>query len=119
MDYELEVFEIYDDNDQQPTNKKHLKRTRKKCKQKTPVINIENTSDNDIHKSKTSVVSDRSHRPISFHQSILSVFSKLFACNNDQRKYQTTVPDKPDSPCTSRSLHRSATSFGEYTPLLL
>lgn len=120
MDYELEVFEIYDENDEQPSNKKHLKHTRKKCKQKTPVINIDNIIvENDINRSKTSVKSsDCNHRPISLRHSILNVFSKLVICNKQSRRYQTTVPDKSDSPCTSRSFHRSVTSYGEYINIL-
>ncbi|GJQ74496.1 hypothetical protein Trydic_g21365 [Trypoxylus dichotomus] len=104
MDYELEVFEVYDENDQ-PTNRKHLKHNRKKCKQKTTVINIDNT-DNDITRSKTSVVSSEcQRRPLSLRQSIISVFSKLIIWRN-QRRYQTTVPDKADSPHTSRDFRK-------------
>ncbi|KAI4458447.1 putative phospholipid-transporting atpase [Holotrichia oblita] len=104
MDYELEVFEVYDENDQ-PTNRKHLKHNRKKCKQKTTVINIDNT-DNDITRSKTSVVSSEcQRRPLSLRQSIISVFSKLIIWKN-QRRYHTTVPDKADSPHTSRDFRK-------------
>ncbi|KAK9754365.1 Phospholipid-translocating P-type ATPase C-terminal [Popillia japonica] len=78
---------------------------RKKCKQKTTVINIDNT-DNDITRSKTSVVSSEcQRRPLSLRQSIISVFSKLIIWRS-QRRYQTTVPDKADSPHTSRDFRK-------------
>lgn len=112
MDYELEVFEVYDENDQ-PTNRKHLKHNRKKCKQKTTVINIDNT-DNDITRSKTSVVSSEcQRRPLSLRQSIISVFSKLIIWRS-QRRYQTTVPDKADSPHTSRDFRKGYIPCGEF-----
>ncbi|XP_072395797.1 probable phospholipid-transporting ATPase IM isoform X2 [Diabrotica undecimpunctata] len=104
MDYELEVFEVYDDSDQQ-TSKRHSKHTRKKCKQKqkASVLGLENT-DNDISKSKNSVVgSDRRH--LSLRESILSVFTKLVVWR-DQRRYQTTVPDKIDSPHSSKDFRK-------------
>ncbi|KAJ8918051.1 hypothetical protein NQ315_011507 [Exocentrus adspersus] len=104
MEYELEVFEVYDDGDQ-TSSKRHLKHNRKKCKQKqkTTVLNIEST-DNDIHRSKTSVLSsDRRH--LSFRESILSVFSKLVVWR-DQKRYQSTVPDKLDSPHSSKDFRK-------------
>lgn len=112
MDYELEVFEVYDDNDQ-PSSKKHLKHTRKKCKQKGSIINIDST-DNDIQRSKLSVVSSdcQQRRPLSLRQSLLGVFSKLVVWR-DQRRYQTTVPDKPDSPHTSKDFRKGFIPCGE------
>ncbi|XP_056638425.1 probable phospholipid-transporting ATPase IM isoform X2 [Diorhabda sublineata] len=104
MDYELEVFEVYDDSDQQ-TSKRHSKHTRKKCKQKQKavVLGLEN-ADNDISKSKSSVVgSDRRH--LSLRESILSVFTKLVVWR-DQRRYQTSVPDKIDSPHSSKDFRK-------------
>lgn len=112
MDYELEVFEVYGDNEQ-TSSKKHLKHTRKKCKQKAHNSSSEG-GDNDIHRSKISVISSEfNHRPINFRQSILSVFTKLFVCE-DQNKYQTTVPEKSDSPHSSRSFHKTVPSYGEF-----
>lgn len=104
MDYELEVFEVYDDSDQQ-TSKRHSKHTRKKCKQKQKavVLGLE-SADNDISKSKSSVVgSDRRH--LSLRESILSVFTKLVVWR-DQRRYQTSVPDKIDSPHSSKDFRK-------------
>ncbi|XP_019867395.1 probable phospholipid-transporting ATPase IM isoform X2 [Aethina tumida] len=101
MDFELEVFEVYDDSEQQ-TSKRHLKHTRKKCKQKGSVLNLE--TDNDINRSKSSVVSS-DRRPISLRESILSVFSK-FKVWRDQKRYQTNVPDKLDSPHSSKDIHK-------------
>uniref|UniRef100_A0A6P7GXZ0 Uncharacterized protein LOC114343654 n=1 Tax=Diabrotica virgifera virgifera TaxID=50390 RepID=A0A6P7GXZ0_DIAVI len=104
MDYELEVFEVYDDSDQQ-TSKRHSKHTRKKCKQKqkASVLGLENT-DNDISKSKNSVVgSDRRH--LSLRESILSVFTKLVVWR-DQKRYQSTVPEKIDSPHSSKDFRK-------------
>ncbi|CAH1166769.1 unnamed protein product [Phyllotreta striolata] len=104
MDYELEVFEVYDDSDQQ-TSKRHSKHTRKKCKQKqkTAVLGLEG-GDNDLSKSKNSVLgSDRRH--LSLRESILSVFTKLVVWR-DQRRYQTTVPDRIDSPHTSKDFRK-------------
>lgn len=113
MDYELEVFEVYDDSDQ-PPSKKHLKHTRKKCKQKGSLINID-SADNDVHRSKLSVVSGDcpQRRPLSLRQSLLSVFSKLVVWR-DQRRYQTTVPDKVDSPHTSKDFQRGFIPCGEF-----
>lgn len=111
MEYELEVFEVYDDSEQQ-SSKRHLKHTRKKCKQKqkTTVLNIEST-DNDINRSKTSVVgSDRRH--LSLRESILSVFSKLVVWRG-QRRYQTTVPDKLDSPHSSKDFRKGYIPCGK------
>lgn len=112
MDYELEVFEVYDDGDQQQQpSKKHLKHTRKKCKQKPSVISSD-SAENDVHRSKSSVIGGErnTRRTSGYRWSLFNVFSKLFVCNN-QRRYQSTVPDKPDSPCTSRANQRST---GEY-----
>lgn len=104
MEYELEVFEVYDDCEQ-GSNKKQKKHTRKKCKQKSTLA----TSDSDneeINRSKSSVVSNDSRRrpTITLPQSLLNVFSKIVIWKN-QRKYHTTVPDKPDSPHTSKDIH--------------
>lgn len=111
MDYELEVFEVYDDSDQQ-TSKRHSKHTRKKCKQKqkAAVLGLEST-DNDLSKSKSSVLgSDRRH--LSVRESILSVFTKLVVWR-DQRRYQTTVPDRIDSPHTSKDFRKGYIPCGE------
>ncbi|XP_071051029.1 probable phospholipid-transporting ATPase IM isoform X2 [Onthophagus taurus] len=103
MDYELEVFEVYDDGDQPPTGRKQLKHNRKKCKQKSTVVGID-IVENDLSRSKSSVVSgDR--RPLGLRQSILGVFSKLVVWRNSKR-YQSTVPDKSDSPHTSRDFRK-------------
>lgn len=108
MDFELEVFEIYDEGES--ANKKQLKHTRKKCKQKTSGINID-CADNDLSRSKSSVVgSDR--RPLSLRQSILSVFSKLVVWR-DQQRYQTAVPDKIDSPHSSKDPRKGFVCGGE------
>ncbi|CAG9815317.1 unnamed protein product [Phaedon cochleariae] len=107
MDYELEVFEVYDDSEQQ-SSKRHSKHTRKKCKQKqkATVLSIEAT-DNDISRSKTSVVgSDRRH--LSLRESILSFFTKLVVWK-DQRRYQTTIPDKIDAPHSSKDFRKTYT----------
>lgn len=82
MDYELEVFEVYDDNTEQNASKKHLKHTRKKCKQKKLTTSCSNNirleNENEINRSKTSVVSSSEHnRPLSITESILNVFSKI------------------------------------------
>lgn len=109
MDFELEVFEIYDEGE--PANKKQLKRTRKKCKQKSSGINIDSINDNDLSRSKSSVVgSDR--RPLSLRQSILSVFSKLVVWRGQER-YQTAVPDKIDSPHSSKDPRKGFVCGGE------
>nr|XP_023017891.1 probable phospholipid-transporting ATPase IM [Leptinotarsa decemlineata] len=103
MDYELEVFEVYDDSEQQ-SSKRHSKHTRKKCKQKqkSTVLSIEST-DNDISRSKTSVVgSDRKH--LSLCESILGVFSKLFWRN--PKRYQSTVPDRNDIAHSSKDFRK-------------
>lgn len=112
MDYELEVFEVYDDSDQ-PSNKKHLKHTRKKCKHKGSIVNLD-SADNDIHRSKSSVVSGDcpQRRPLSLRQSILSFFTKLVVWR-DQRRYQATVPDKADSPHSSKDFRRGFVPCGE------
>lgn len=102
MDFELEVFEIYDEcgSSSETGNKKHSKHTRKKCKQKKSNINIE-CSDRDLSRSSKSSVLSGERRPISLRQSIISVFSK-FVVWRDQRRYQSSVPDKIDSPHTSK-----------------
>lgn len=113
MEYELEVFEVYDDCEQ-GSNKKHKKHTRKKCKQKNTLTNIDISDNDDINRSKTSVVSSDSHRrPISLRQSIINVFSKIVIWKN-QRRYHTTVPDKPDSPHTSKDARRGFIPCGKF-----
>lgn len=116
MDYELEVFEVYDDSSEQPSNKKHLKHTRKKCKHKGSIINLDKT-DNDIHRSKSSVVSGdcSQRRPLSLRQSLLSFFTKLVVWR-DQRRYQATIPsDRADSAAahSSKDFRRGLVSCGE------
>ncbi|XP_060527159.1 probable phospholipid-transporting ATPase IM isoform X2 [Cylas formicarius] len=101
MDFELEVFEIYDENEPQ-VSRKHPKHTRKKCKQKEP-INIE-LGENDIGRLKTSVSSNE-RRHLSFRESVLNVFTKLVVWRGSSR-YHTTVSDKPDSPHTSRDFRK-------------
>ncbi|ERL87227.1 hypothetical protein D910_04625 [Dendroctonus ponderosae] len=107
MDFELEVFEVYDENEPH-TSKKHTKHTRKKCKQKGKcpkgLTNLE-CSENDISRSKTSVLSgDRRH--LSLRESILNVFSKLVVWRGKSAKYRTSKPEKLDSPHTSRDSHK-------------
>lgn len=114
MEYELEVFEVHDDGDnvESGSSKKHLKHNRKKCKHKSSIVNI-GTVDSDLHRSKTSVVSsDCPRRPQSLRESILSVFSKLVVWR-DQRRYQTTVPDKADSPHSSKEYYKNFYTCGE------
>lgn len=122
MDYELEVFEVYDDSEQQPSSKKHLKHTRKKCKHKGgSIINLDKTTDNDIHRSKSSVVSgdctQQRRLPISLRQSLLSFFTKLVVWR-DQRRYQaTTIPDRAESAAvahSSKDFRRGLVSCGEF-----
>lgn len=105
MDFELEVFEIYDEGKSRP------KHTRKKCKQKRAVGAPEWSEREPSRSSRSSVLSgDR--RPISLRQSIIGVFSKLVVWR-DQRRYQTSLPDKVDSPHTSRDPRRGFLSIGE------
>ncbi|XP_076258648.1 ATPase phospholipid transporting 8B isoform X2 [Rhynchophorus ferrugineus] len=104
MDFELEVFEVYDETEPH-AQKKRSKHTRKKCKQKAKapktLANIEN-NENDISRSKSSVRnSDRRH--LSLRESILNVFSKLVVWKRSS-KYQ--VPDKLDSPHSSKDYRR-------------
>lgn len=119
MEYELEVFEVHDESDHvaSGSSKKHLKHTRKKCKHKSSIVNI-GTVDSDLQRSKTSVVSsDCQRRPQSLRESILTVFSKLVVWR-DQRRYQTAVPDKVDSPHTahtSKEYYKSYFTCGKIT----
>lgn len=108
MDYELEVFEVYDDIEPQ-TSKRHLKHTRKKCKQKPAVLSIENTDD--ISRSKCSVVgSDRRH--ISLCESTISVLNRILAWR-EQRRYQSTFPDKSDPPHPSKDFRKGYIPCGK------
>ncbi|XP_066246628.1 probable phospholipid-transporting ATPase IM isoform X2 [Euwallacea similis] len=106
MDFELEIFEVYDENEPH-TSKKHAKHTRKKCKQKGKSTkartNIE-IGENDISRSKISVLSgDRRH--LSLGESILNVFSKLVVWRGRKSsKYRTS--EKLDSPHSSKDLCR-------------
>jgi hypothetical protein len=102
MDYELEVFEVYDDGEQ-PSSKRHSKHTRKKCKQKGKAVLNAQTND-DLSRSKSSVLSGE-RRPLGWRESILSVLGKLKVWRN-QRRYQTAVPDKGDSPHSSKDFRR-------------
>lgn len=122
MDYELEVFEVYDDNTEQNASKKHLKHTRKKCKQKKLTTSCSNNirleNENEINRSKTSVVSSSEHnRPLSITESILNVFSKIVVWR-DQKRYQTTIPDKLDSPHTSKDFRKGYIPCGNYSILM-
>lgn len=100
MDYELEVFEVYDDNAAENSSKKHLKHTRKKCKQKK----LE--TENELNRSKTSVVSGGDHsRPFSITESILNVFSKIVVWR-DQKRYHTAIPERLDSPHSSKDFRK-------------
>lgn len=114
MDYELEVFEVYDDNDQ-PSNRKHLKHTRKKCKHKGSIVNLDK-ADNDIHRSKTSVVSGdcSQRRPLSLRQSLLSFFTKLVVWRDQRSRYQATVPDRIDTAHSSKDFRRGLVQCGEF-----
>lgn len=105
MEFELEVFEVHDEGEHAESvslsSKKHLKHTRKKCKHKSSIVNI-GGADSELQRSKTSVVSsDCQRRPQGLRESIITVFSKLVVWR-DQRRYQTTVPDKIDSPHSSK-----------------
>lgn len=116
MEFELEVFELHDEGDNTESvslsSKKHLKHTRKKCKHKSSIVNIEGT-DAELQRSKTSVLSNEcQRRPQSLRESILTVFSKLVVWR-DQRRYQTAVPDKVDSPHTSREYFKPYTCTGK------
>lgn len=110
MEFELEVFEVNDDCDNGESvslsSKKHHKHTRKKCKHKSSLVNIGGT-DNELQRSKTSVISGEcQRRPQSLRESIISVFSKLVVWR-DQRRYQTPLPDKIDSPHTSKEYFKT------------
>lgn len=110
MDFELEIFEVYDENEPH-TSRKHSKHTRKKCKQKgkspKKFTNIE-ASENDITRSKTSVHSgDRRH--LSLGQSILNVFSKLVIWRGKKSK----SAEKLDSPHTSKDFRRGYIPCGK------
>lgn len=117
MDFELEVFEVYDENEPH-TSKKHPKHTRKKSKQKKKskgAANIE-SNENDISKSRTSVLSS-DRRQFSLKESILNVFSKLVVWKKSS-KYQAAVPDSLDSPHTSRDYRRGFIPYGKLSFLL-
>lgn len=114
MDFELEVFEVYDENEPH-VSKKHTKHTRKKCKQKgkstKAATNIE-SNENDIMRSKTSVLTgDRRH--LSLRESILNVFSKLVVWRGSS-KYRAPVADKLDSPHSSKDYRRSYIPCGKF-----
>lgn len=111
MDYELEVFEVYDDVEPQ-SSKRHLKHTRKKCKQKPAVLSIENT-DNDISRSKSSVVSG-DPRHLSLRESTISVLNKILAWR-DQRRYQSTFPNKSDLPHLSKDYRKGYIPCGKFS----
>lgn len=109
MDYELEVFEVYEDLEPQ-SSKRHLKHTRKKCKQK-PVLGIENT-ENDIGRSKSSVVGS-DHRHLNLCETIISVLNKILVWR-DQRRYQSTFPDKSELPHSSKDLRKGYVPCGKF-----
>ncbi|XP_044762025.1 probable phospholipid-transporting ATPase IM isoform X2 [Coccinella septempunctata] len=83
MDYELEVFEVYDENEH-PSNRKH---TRKKCKQKTEksVLQSEHPSNSIDRPSNASSSSSRQTRTWNLSESIFSVFSKLLRRNGTHK----------------------------------
>lgn len=110
MDYELEVFEVYDDVEPK-SSKKHLKHNRKKCKQKQTVLGIENT-DNDISRSKGSVVGS-DHRHITFYDSTINFLNKILAWG-DQRRYQSTFPDKSDASHPSKDCRKGYIPCGKF-----
>lgn len=91
MDYELEVFEVYDETEQ--PNRKH---TRKKCKQKTEkrVLNSGHPS-NSIYvegSSNASSLSSVHSKTWNLRKSIFSLFSKLLGRNN--RRYKSNVSEQ-------------------------
>lgn len=110
MDYELEVFEVYDDIEPQ-SSKKHHKHTRKKCKQKQTVLGIDNT-DNDISRSKGSV-GGSDHRHIGLCDSALSILNKILVWR-DQRRYQSPFPDKSDSSLPSKNFRKGYIPCGKF-----
>lgn len=111
MDYELEVFEVYDDIEPQ-SSKTRLKHTRKKCKQKPSVLNIENTG-NDMNSSKCSGVGgDRRH--FSLRESAVNALNKLLLWR-DQRRYQSTFPYKSDSPHSSKDFRKGYIPCGKFS----
>ncbi|XP_050303253.1 probable phospholipid-transporting ATPase IM isoform X2 [Anthonomus grandis grandis] len=109
MDFELEVFEVYDENEPQ-ASKKHPKHTRKKCKQKgkskaSSSIEIDCT-ESEITQSKTKVLhSDPRTIHRSLRDSIVNVFSKLVIWRGSSR-YRATGKEKLDSPLSSRDYRR-------------
>lgn len=111
MDFELEVFEVYDETEPHAP-KKRSKHTRKKCKQKAKapktLVNVEN-GENDISRSKSNV-RNSDHRHLSLRESILNVFSKLVVWRRSS-KYQ--VPDKLDSPHSSKDYRRGYIPCGK------
>lgn len=112
MDYELEVFEVYDEGEQ-PSNRKH---TRKKCRQKGKLsVVVDGEGVGAATGSKNSVLSNE-RRPLSWRQSILSVFGKLVVWRN-QRRYQSAVPDRAtaaDIPHSSKDYRRGYIPCGKY-----
>lgn len=110
MDYELEVFEVYDDTEPQ-TSKKHHKHTRKKCKQKQGVLGIEN-NDNEINRSKGSL-GGSDHRHIGLCNSTINVLNKILAWR-DQRRYQSPFPDKSDSSHPSKDFRKGYIPCGKF-----
>lgn len=120
MEFELEVFDIHDEGENAESvslsSKKHLKHTRKKCKHKSSIVNIGGT-DSELQRSKTSVISSEcQRRPQGLRESIITVFSKLVVWR-DQRRYQTTVSEKVDSPHTSKEYFKPFPCAGEFTQI--
>lgn len=112
MDYELEVFDVYDEDDQSTKRQQRHTGTRKKSKQKLKydksVLNPE-SREQELSRSRSGGQYERIPRG-DWRKSILNFFGKLVIWRT-QRRYQTTVPDKVESPHCSRDYRR-----GYYVP---
>ncbi|KAL3278639.1 hypothetical protein HHI36_016178 [Cryptolaemus montrouzieri] len=98
MDYELEVFEVYDENEK-PINRKH---TRKKSKQKSEKRVMQ--SDHPIHSIESNISSSSRERSTwNIRESIFNLFSKLFWRN---RRYQNSASDRADFSHSSKDFRR-------------
>lgn len=98
MDYELEVFEVYEETEQLPD--KNLKHNRKKCKQKLDKRKTKCTqnSTNSMERTKTNTSKGSTWN---IRESLDNLLGKLFWRN---RKYQSN--DKQDAAHSSKDYRR-------------
>lgn len=120
MEYELEVFEVYDDFEPTTTKtKRHKKHTRKKHKRKRSVVSAPDDIEDAeaIRGPRTGAVADESRRECGtgLRHILATLFGKVFS-SGAQNRYQTSssLPECLDVPQSPISRCRNCVQYGKF-----